>query len=462
MSPCKFSEFCGLDASPNAGEYCILHYPVASKNKEQFWGVVKQFLDSGRSDFRRVQFLTGEWTFFREVTFSDVLDLRDAIFPHGLNLVKAILPHGLLVKTDEIQHIHLQEAEISGLVDIAVKGKLHTLQAHGATFNNDVKLSCQEADNLILGATFRGRTTIRGGRVRTITFRGGTINGTLDLRECTFGHFSELTVAKFGPSAEVDLGGTVIESGGLVIGGSCGLRVLRLNATTIHGMTSLSARMGEPRIRIIAAEQAPQFDREDRAVLTNVDLSECRLLGNNLERFELSNVRWGHRSGRDMFRDEIALLDGNPQQFPISNLRESYQLLKQRYQERGDHVRSGDFHYGEMEMKRRGFPWWKKVWSWEFGYWLLSGYGMRPGRPFFWLVVLVFFPALFYWLGNQVIFTQGLSHYLLFSLQVAALQRPPTPASFTEGARLVQTIQMILSPILIALFALAVRMRVKR
>ncbi len=440
----------------------MLHYPDAGKNKGQFLGAVQQHLDSGRSDFRRVWFLKGERTPFREVTFPDVLDLRDAKFPQGLELVKAIVPHGLLVKTGEIEHIHLQEAEISGLVDIAVKGKLHALQAGGATFNNDVKLSCQEADNLILGATFRGRTTIRGGRVGSITFRGGTINGTLDLREGTFASSPELTVAKFGPSAEVDLGGTVIESGGLIIEGTCGLRVLRLNATTIHGMTSLSARMGEPRIRVVAAEQAPQFDREHRAVLTNVDLSDCRLLGNNLERFELSNVWWADWRRRDVLRDEVEMRSRKPRHFPISNLKEAYQLLKQKYQQMGDHVRAGDFHYGEMEMKRREFPWWKKVWSWEFGYWLLSGYGMRPWRPFFWLGVLVFFPALFYWLGNQVTFTQGLSHYLLFSLQVATLQRPPTPASFTEGVRLVQTIEMILSPILIALFALAVRVRVKR
>ena len=62
---------------------------------------------------------------------------------------------------------------------------------------------------------------------------------------------------------------------------------------------------------------------------------------------------------------------------------------KRKYEGKGDHIRAGDFHYGEMEMKRReyGFP--RRWLSWEFAYWMLSGYGVGHVRSLVILVALI-------------------------------------------------------------------------
>jgi len=121
--------------------------------------------------------------------------------------------------------------------------------------------------------------------------------------------------------------------------------------------------------------------------LTNVDLRECLLVGNAVGRIEFWNVEWPRRRGRYTLRDENVYRHTGG--IPPSNLREAYQVLKQKYHDKGDHVRAGDFHYGEMEMKRREYGWPRRYISPEFLYWLFSGYGMGYVRAFLWLVALL-------------------------------------------------------------------------
>src|ERR1019366_293245 len=43
---------------------------------------------------------------------------------------------------------------------------------------------------------------------------------------------------------------------------------------------------------------------------------------------------------------------------------ELYQQLKKNYDDRKDYWTAGDFHYGELEMKRKSSPRTNKLWRW--------------------------------------------------------------------------------------------------
>ena len=456
-SKCKHSDVCHRPAEFVEG-YCILHLPKGDKSVQRFESAFRDYVATGQSDFSFIVFPSQSTGVLQTTEFPEKAVFRQTVVPGVLNLSQRVFPKGLLVEDTETASINLGGATVEGAVSIRVQRLRNGISANGATFHDDVSFDVLECGGVSLSATFCRTLKLRG-RFGDCQFDRAKVHSVLDLEDCTFRNLT-FHLTEFLNSSEVKLSRAVLHGIGLkFIGSPSAPAVVCLDGAQIDGDSVLKAELPHPRIRITAPGERVRF--EGTVSFTNVDLKKCRIVGNNLTNMEFADVRWEERHGRNILYDEIAMRQGDS--ISCNRIKEAYQVLKLWYQQKvGDNVIAGDFHYGEMEMKRRGFPWWKKVWSWEFGYWLLSGYGMRPGRPFFWLVVLVFFPALFYWLGNQVTFTQGLSHYLLFSLQVAALQRPPTPASFTEGVRFVQTIQMILSPILIALFALAVRMRVKR
>ncbi len=87
----------------------------------------------------------------------------------------------------------------------------------------------------------------------------------------------------------------------------------------------------------------------------------------------------------------------------------------------------------------------------------LGGYGERVGPPLGACLALLAICAILY-----VGFELPLFDAALHSLQVSFLQRPDVPATFGKWGHFVQTLQSILSPVLLALLALAIRQRVKR
>ena len=174
--------------------------------------------------------------------------------------------------------------------------------------------------------------------------------------------------------------------------------------------------------------------RLDRALFHNCDVSRVRF----------SDVSWRKRaSGRSMVFDEaispqnaIVSFGGalkptsgdnnNPLNYRL--IAELYQRLKRNYDEQKDYWTAGDFHYGEMEMKRLyGAPrtgWFGRYLDWPlrllhkyFGliawYKYCSQYGESYMRPFFLLLIVL------------AVFT------LLFPL--AGLIRNDTPRSAVSG-----------------------------
>lgn len=307
------------------------------------------------------------------------------------------------------------------------------------------------------------RSELHGGLSIRARFQGdsvaewGTLHGAIDLAECEFFTGLSFVKSRFDEASILNLSGTRIR-GDLVLAGLPSLpQEIHLDGATITGSTRIEAELGTLKPRIIASEKVPNFG--GNVVFMNVDLRGCLLVGNVIERMEFATIDWSRRWRRCVLYDEITLRNGR--NLPVANLRETYQILKQKYQQKGDHVRAGDFHYGEMEMKRREYGWLGRGLSWEALYWALSGYGSGHLRVFIWLAFLVLGFAFIYFYTSPGTFG-GLGDALHFSLSVTALQRPEVPAGLGTLGRWLHLVQAILGPVLIALFVLALRMRLKR
>ncbi len=147
-----------------------------------------------------------------------------------------------------------------------------------------------------------------------------------------------------------------------------------------------------------------------QALFTNCDVSKVTF----------SNVRWREReNGKRMVFEEVVDLkenvaealrpaSGSPDERNYALIAELYQQLKKNYDDRCDYWTAGDFHYGEMEMKRLSSQRENPILRWLHRYlglvaWYkyFSEYGESYARPAAWLLffLLVFFPVLYPLIG---------------------------------------------------------------
>lgn len=120
-----------------------------------------------------------------------------------------------------------------------------------------------------------------------------------------------------------------------------------------------------------AAEPGPilsnaRFEKPDLVLFYNTHLGQALFHNCDVSRFVFSSVRWRHRpNGKRMVLEDEGELDLSqevtrallPQEDEADDrnyalIAELYQQLKKNYDERRDYWTAGDFHYGEMEMKR--------------------------------------------------------------------------------------------------------------
>lgn len=142
-----------------------------------------------------------------------------------------------------------------------------------------------------------------------------------------------------------------------------------------------------------------------------------------------------------------------------------YRQLKRNYEERGDFPRGGDFHIGEKEARRRSPETSGTLKFLLYTYRALSKYGERALPAVFWLVAAVLSFALLYHLsGATTLATTGEVTYsgaLIYSLE-ATLYPVESVGFLGFWPQFFSIVQRVVSPVLIALLALALRQRVKR
>lgn len=211
-------------------------------------------------------------------------------------------------------------------------------------------------------------------------------------------------------------------------------------------------------------------------IFQDVDLSQCSFLHSNIDKVDFrycTFAKKGYR--RNVLMDELecdkkvnsakSTEEKKKARGGYEPVRRLYLELKRNFENKTDWNTAGDFHFGEMECRRKMKGWWgRNILSLEALYFGLSGYGERPLRAFRILLefVLVLFPFL-YILSEGKTITEYFTS-LLDSLKVATLMRLGNPIEPNTGfwKPIVAVAELIVVPILIALLALALRRKVKR
>jgi uncharacterized protein YjbI with pentapeptide repeats len=130
----------------------------------------------------------------------------------------------------------------------------------------------------------------------------------------------------------------------------------------------------------------------ERADLRWADLRRARLAGTNLRDAKLDGANWG----------DYVLGEENAGQFP--DAASAYRALKQWHTEAGMYDIAGEFHYREMEARRklarkeRRLPYALSMYLLRF----LYGYGERPERVIAWVAAVILGFAVGHWIFGTV------------------------------------------------------------
>jgi len=228
-----------------------------------------------------------------------------------------------------------------------------------------------------------------------------------------------------------------------------------------------------------------KFFRPEKVNFIKVDLSNFGFLGTNLRKVEFVDVNWYKKSkgGRNRVYDEI--ISGSSE-YPF--MAQMYKRLRANYEENLNYAEAGDFHIGEMEMRRKGEKnFFNKCIIWAYK--LISNYGESYWRPLlFWILpMLLLFPLLFMYSGIEQITSRQspyMIHYqfnlstislsnagdfikdylksFVYSLSVFSLVREKLYRPINDWSHFWMVLESILSPVMIAFFLLALRRRFKR
>ncbi|MDZ7693803.1 MAG: hypothetical protein U5K69_22235 [Balneolaceae bacterium] len=180
-------------------------------------------------------------------------------------------------------------------------------------------------------------------------------------------------------------------------------------------------------------------------------------------------MKWPYLEGRICTFDEIK----NSEEKKFNNLEELYRQLKLNYESRKNYILAGEFHYGEKETQRKNPNTKFYLKTLLTLYKLFSGYGERAKNSFFSLLVLIIIAASSYFFFgfeaiNEIKYNystntlSSLGNAFLFSIKSTFFVRPLGYELSTYGSEITFIVQTIVSPVLIGLFALAIRQKLKR
>ena len=218
--------------------------------------------------------------------------------------------------------------------------------------------------------------------------------------------------------------------------------------------------------------------RPQEVVFKRVFLGQTRLLGTDVPQIDFTDVKWAKRGRLNALWDELAPEDdGEEKNYAL--IGKLYRQLKHNYEEQRDPITAGDFHFGEMHMRRLSNP--PKNWFLRFLkrnisllalYRWISGYGEDYILPLVWIAgVVLLFTGIFALVGLQVPAVapsnvsqpvHGFWPHLLYSIGSLLLRpwaqyEPPTLLG-----RYLTAAEGIMGPPLIAMFVLALNRRFKR
>ncbi len=211
------------------------------------------------------------------------------------------------------------------------------------------------------------------------------------------------------------------------------------------------------------------FAQPTRAVFHHVYLGKARFLNTDVRQVDFTDVDWAWRSGGHFaVWDEFSPEDDSKNYRLIGKL---YRQLKHNYEEQRDPITAGDFHMGEMEMRRlaaagrseRSCLWLDK--------WI-SGYGESDVLALRRILLAICAFAALTWLpgfaikasgdGGAAVGVYDVFPRLLYSVMCFLLRgnRPFEPVAL--AGHYAAVLEGIIGPALLAMFVLALNRRFKR
>jgi len=245
-----------------------------------------------------------------------------------------------------------------------------------------------------------------------------------------------------------------------------------------------------------------RFEKPERALFYRTNLAQGLFHNCDTARVTFSAVDWRLRSNRKraLFDEFVPVNDdtatalrpppGSHDDRNYTLVAEIYQQLKKNYDERRDYWTAGDFHYGEMELKRLSSPQGNRAFRWlhrNLGlaawYKYASEYGENYVLPAMWLLLVLLALSLLYPLvglsrgAGTSGFREGhstqaatsvplLEAYsganVMTTVGVAFFQRDLAYQPSWPWGRLLSWLQLLLTYTLVALFLLALRRQFRR
>lgn len=445
MPQCKHFAVCGLERQSNeTGDMCILHNTDPKKDQQAFEKACKEHRKKG----------TGNFSF---MVFPEKVDFHGVIFEQDVRFNQATF----------LQRVNFCGARFTKTAVFGQPDFKEEVNFEGVEFAEHVEFSETQ---------FKGKAN----------FFMATFTKDASFRKASFSHGADFVWVKFtegvGFSAATFRGPTLFTS--------------RKSEVFHDYLVPLKSPPGPPFSGVEVDFRDVNIEPPDAVAFREADLQKCSFLDTDLRKVQMVGVKWpritsqvrwswlrcwidrfqvGHRTG---VYDEIDARERQRQEGivpPWSRIEKLYRQLKQNYEDQRDHERAGDFHYGEKEMRRMNPDTPPSLRVFLTLYWVVSGYGERYLRPLAWAAALLVVSTISYlWLGLEGKWTGGRTSMLSmsnvgdwfqaahYSFRVMVFLKPEDVATPVGYSRDIYTMQSLLGPLFLGLFALAVRQRLKR
>jgi uncharacterized protein YjbI with pentapeptide repeats len=500
MPQCKHYAICRQDVGEDnfPKDLCILHSTNPHKDIDAFAKALVKYRKGKRHNFSQFTFpntadfsdeLFEEGADFSGVTFWGGARFSRATFSGAVDFSGAAIWEGADFDgarfSDEAA---FSRAAFNG--GTSFNSATFSASAHfdGATFTTEVSFheatftkkadfnsATFSASAHFDGATFSGETN----------FSGATFRDAAYFAVATFSTAADFSVAKFSGvafffgatfSGAANFFGARF-SGGTSFNTATFSTAADFSATAFSGRALFAGRQGGTEVNYIFSGTVVNFtkaviDSPDVVTFLKADLMKCRFLDTDLRKVELVDVKWPQKGQRVVVYDEIVSTQSADRSArPWSQIERHYRELKQNYEDRRDYERAGDFHYGEKEMRRKNPNTARGLRLFLTLYWLFSGYGERYLRPLLWAGLLFVGSTIGYlWWGLRpkdggpsLTWINGWDWLrgAYYSFRVMTFLKPEdwVPLRY---AQVINTVQTLLAPIFLGLFALALRQRLKR
>ncbi len=474
MPKCKHHEVCGLDADAD-GEFCILHSQVPGKDRDAFERALAAHREKDGNNFQHFVF-PGPAN-FRGETFHEEANFSEAHFTEGADFFDACFANGAdFEETNFSEGAEFRRASFGGLAYFAA-----------AEFTKSANFSCAafaEEANFCAATFIRGANFTLAGFGNVANFSRAKFNDAAEgadsfcagsvidgekviFQYAKFSKWANFDDAKFGGGANFSRASF---KEGATFSGACFATSAAFVGTAFLGTTLFAS---EDEINPIFSGADIDFSQViisplDAVIFRSADLQKCRFLFTDMRKAEFTDVKWPCKGGRFRVHDEdVGLRKGETRSWPV--IEHLYRQLKQNYEDRRDYEHARHFHYGEKEMRRRNSGW--GLWILLSVYRCVSGYGESALCPFLWAAGLLLASTCCYlnWsllhLNTKGPIADPVLHWYsvgLYSLRVMTLLRPSDFIPNGFCGNLVNMLQSIFGPLLFALFALALRQRLKR